>query len=66
MVELPREIGEREIRELLSKLAGVSVDGYPYPLRKAHKLVVISARHMERFAASLGISARTGREVLEW
>ncbi len=66
MIELPREVGEEEIRGLLSRLVSISVDGYPYPLRKAHKRVVISARDMERFAASLGISEKTGREVLEW
>jgi NurA-like 5'-3' nuclease len=66
MIELPREVGEEEIRELLSKLASISVDGYPYLLRKAHKRVVISAKDMERFAISLGISEKTGREVLTW
>ncbi|WP_456475303.1 DNA double-strand break repair nuclease NurA, partial [Candidatus Pyrohabitans sp.] len=66
MIELPREAKEGEIPELLAKLRGISVDGYPYPLRKAHKRVVITARDMERFAISLGISEKTGREALAW
>jgi NurA-like 5'-3' nuclease len=66
MIELPREAREEEIHELLAKLRGISVDGYPYLLRKAHKRVVITGKDMEKFAISLGISEKTGREVLAW
>ena len=66
MVELPREVGEDDIRELLPKLRHLSVDGYPYLLRKAHRRAVISTREVERLAAALGIGEKTGREVLEW
>lgn len=64
MIELPREVGEEEIRELLPRLRHLSVDGYPYLLRKAHRRVVISSREVERLAAALGIGEKTGREVL--
>lgn len=64
MVEFPREIREKEIREHLSAISATCVMGYPYPLRKAHRDVVITNRDMQRFVASLGIIEKTGREVL--
>ncbi|MEE8403264.1 MAG: DNA double-strand break repair nuclease NurA [Candidatus Hydrothermarchaeaceae archaeon] len=66
MIEVPRDIKEKEIVDLLCKIRSISVDGYPYLLRKAHKDVVISNRDIERFAASLGIRGLTGREALAW
>jgi NurA-like 5'-3' nuclease len=66
MLETPREIGEEEIVKILSRLRSISVDGYPYLLRKAHKSVVIADKDMQRIASSLGIAAKTGREMLEW
>jgi NurA-like 5'-3' nuclease len=66
MVEVPRDIKEKEIIDLLCKIRSISVDGYPYLLRKAHKDVVISNRDIERFAVSLGINELTGREALAW
>ncbi|MBU2560181.1 DNA double-strand break repair nuclease NurA [archaeon] len=66
MMEVPRDIDEKEIIDLLSKIRSTSVDGYPYLLRKAHKDVVITNRDIEKFANSLGISNMTGREALSW
>ncbi len=66
MMEVPGDIKEKDITDLLCKIRSISVDGYPYLLRKAHKDVVISNRDMERFAVSLGIKELTGREALTW
>jgi NurA-like 5'-3' nuclease len=64
MVEFPREVGEKEIERLLGSIRLTSVMGYPYPLRRAHQKVVISGRDIQRFSAALGITEKTGREVL--
>jgi NurA-like 5'-3' nuclease len=64
MVEFPREILEEEVEEALRAIRSTSVMGYPYPLRKAHREVVITNREMQKFALSLGIVEKTGREVL--
>ncbi len=66
MMEVPRDIKEKEIIDLLCKIRSISVDGYPYLLRKAHKDVVITNRDIEKFARSLGINELTGREALSW
>jgi len=66
MMEVWEDIKEKEIVNLLCKIRSISVDGYPYLLRKAHKDVVISNRDIERFAVSLGITGLTGREALAW
>lgn len=67
MIELPKEdVKERDIYDLLCRMRSISVDGYPYLLRKAHKDVVISNRDIERFAVSLGITELSGREALAW
>ena len=66
MMEVLQDIKEKEIVDLLYRIRSISVDGYPYLLRKAHKDVVISNRDMERFAVSLGINELTGREALSW
>ncbi|NOZ82352.1 MAG: DNA double-strand break repair nuclease NurA [Euryarchaeota archaeon] len=63
-VELPREAGEAELRRLLGVLYSVCVEGYPYPLRKAHSRVVVTGRHMSMIAAAVGVTEKTGREVL--
>lgn len=65
MIEVPREIGREEIIDVIEKIRNVSVGGYPYLLKKAHKEVVIKNKDMERIANSLGITMRTGREMLQ-
>lgn len=64
MVEFPREVKKREIRKCLSAISASCAAGYPYPLRKAHREVVIGDGDMRRFALALGIAEKTGREVL--
>ncbi len=65
LLEVPREIGEEEVLEILCKIKSTCVDGYPYLLTKAHKSVVITNKDMENLFNALGIHAKTGREVLE-
>lgn len=65
LLELPREIKDEEILEILCKIKSTCIDGYPYFLTKAHKSVVITNRDMENIFTSLGIYAKTGREMLE-
>lgn len=64
MIELPMEANEGEVLEVLKGMRSVSVDGYPFPLRKAHREVVITNRDMRILSNSLGLFAKTGREVL--
>ncbi len=66
MMDVPGDIKEDGIKSLLNKISSISIDGYPYLLRKAHKNVVIKNRDIDRFAASLGIKERTGRGALAW
>jgi NurA-like 5'-3' nuclease len=67
MMEVPKEeIKEKDIIDLLSKMRSISVDGYPYLLRKAHKDAVITNKDIDKFAISLGINELTGREALKW
>lgn len=63
-VELPREADEAELRRLLRMLTSVCVEGYPYLLRKAHARVVVTKGDMAMVSAAVGITERTGREVL--
>jgi NurA-like 5'-3' nuclease len=64
LIEIPREVDEDVVLDILEGMRGVSVDGYPYPLRKAHREVVITNRDMRVISNSLGLLAKTGREVL--
>lgn len=64
LLEFPREVSEEEVVKTMRAVSSVSVMGYPYPLRKAHREVVITNREMQKFALSLGIIEKTGREVL--
>jgi hypothetical protein len=64
VLELPREVGEEEILRVIGMIKSVSVAGYPYLLKKAHKEVVIKNSEMERIVSGLGIVSKTGREFL--
>ena len=65
-VEIPYRIDENEIINICSILKRISVNGYPYLLRKAHKEALIRNWHLERIEKVLGIIERTGREVLKF
>ncbi len=64
MMEVPRKLADEQVVEILEGIRAVSVDGYPYPLRKAHRRCAISNRDMDVILNSLGILAKTGREAL--
>lgn len=63
-IEVPRYVDESGIVSIAEKLKAVSVDGYPYLLKKAHEETVIRNKHMEKISQILGIVDRTGREML--
>jgi len=63
-LEFPWELGEDELVSILERMSSMSVEGYPYILRKAHQDVVIRNTDMERIVSALGILGKTGREVL--
>ncbi|MEM5778043.1 MAG: DNA double-strand break repair nuclease NurA [Candidatus Aenigmatarchaeota archaeon] len=62
--EIPKRIKENELENLLSKIKTISVDGYPYLLKKAHSDVVIHDVDMEKIARIFGFTEKTGREML--
>ncbi len=64
-IELPYKLEDDDkIIELLNDLYSISIDGYPYILKKAHDEVVIRDRDMLDITYKLGILARTGRDML--
>ena len=64
--EIPYEASENEIKLILDNLQVFSVNGYPYPLMKAHNNVEIGADDMLRIYKILSIyPEETGRGVLK-
>jgi NurA-like 5'-3' nuclease len=63
-IEIPFRASKDEVENIIAKLMKISVDGYPYVLRKAHNDVVIKKKDMERIINILGLKERTGREML--
>lgn len=67
-IELPYKIyadKHQTIQTILNDLNSISVDGYPYILKKAHDEVVIKQRDMDSIMKELGIFEKTGRDMLE-
>lgn len=67
-IELPYKIysdKHETIQTILNDLNSISVDGYPYILKKAHDEVVIKQRDMDSIMKELGIFEKTGRDMLE-
>jgi len=62
--EIPIKLEDSDILELLRKLKKISVGGYPYLLKKAHKDVVIGNLNMNHLITMLGLFDKTGREML--
>ena len=56
---------KNELFPILNNLNSISVDGYPYILKKAHDEVVIKQRDMDSIMKELGIFEKTGRDMLE-
>jgi len=62
--EIPMKISEGEIKDLLSKIKNICVEGYPYLLKKAHNDVVVHDADIENIARIFGSLEKTGREML--
>ena len=62
--EIPGKIEEKEIERILSKLKAISAEGYPYLLKKAHNDVVIRNKDITQISRMIGITEKTGREIL--
>ncbi|MGC9517949.1 MAG: DNA double-strand break repair nuclease NurA [Methanomicrobiales archaeon] len=63
-IELPYKAGKKDIEEILEKIKGVTAEGYPYLLKKAHNDVVIKTSDMERINKILDLMQKTGRDML--
>ncbi len=64
-LEVLGEVDEDELDEFVGSLAGISVMGYPYPLRRAHELAKITRSNVEAGLRSIGfVPEFTGREAL--
>ena len=69
-VEIPvlgdTPLSEGRVKSLLDMMAGVSADGYPYPLHEADKVVRVPRSTLSIIVNSLGLQPYlSGREVLE-
>lgn len=62
--EVPYSIDNEGIEELLDTLKPITIEGYPYPLKKAHNDVVIKKTDMEQLIKIIGIIEKSGREML--
>lgn len=66
-IELPYDISEDEdkIKSILDDINSISLNGYPYILKRAHDDVVIKQEDMYKIMKRLGIYEKTGRDMLE-
>ncbi len=65
LFEIPKEVGEKHVVEILEKIKFITVADYPYLLKRAHDMVVIKASDIENVANMLGIHSKLAREVVE-
>lgn len=64
-VEFPSVVSEAKVLDVFRTLSAISVEGYPYPLMRAHRDSLISDKDMESISRMLSVYwARTGREHL--
>lgn len=68
-IELPYKLHQNnkkdKIESILTDLKSISINGYPYILKKAHDEVKIGKDNMEKIIMQLGIFEKTGRDMLE-
>lgn len=64
-IEIPYNINNALIEDVLNDLESISVNGYPHILKKAHDEVKIKSKHLERIARNMGLYDKTGRDMLE-
>lgn len=62
--EVPYTIDNDGIENILDTLKPITIEGYPYPLKKAHNDVVIKKADMEQLIKIIGITEKSGREML--
>ncbi|MEM0480905.1 MAG: DNA double-strand break repair nuclease NurA [Candidatus Aenigmatarchaeota archaeon] len=58
------EKNKDKIERILSILKAYEVNGYPYPLTQAHKNCKITNEEIKKMIKIIGITEKTGREVL--
>ncbi|MEE3324592.1 MAG: DNA double-strand break repair nuclease NurA [Methanosphaera sp.] len=64
-IEIPYDIPDEKILDILNDLESISVNGYPHILKRAHDEVKIKTKHLERIARNMGLYEKTGRDMLE-
>lgn len=62
--EVPYELNNNGIEELINIIKPTCTEGYPYLLKKAHHDVVIKKKDMEQLVKIIGINEKNGREML--
>jgi NurA-like 5'-3' nuclease len=62
--ELPYEVKEEDVVEILKIIKAKSTEGYPLLLKMAHNDVIIRKGDLERLSRIIGFLEKTGREML--
>ena len=62
--EVPGIIDEEQVLEILGSIKGISTNGYPYLLKKAHAETVIHDRDIDHLIKIFGLVEKFGREML--
>ena len=65
-VELPYKASKEEVFEIIRKIYVLSVQGYPYLLKRAHNDVVITDRNIKELLKIAKVYETTNREVMSW
>ncbi len=63
-IEIVGEVSDQRLEEILGSLAGFSVKGYPYHLRRVHELTKVGRDLMMHLAKNLMMPEISGRERL--
>ncbi len=65
LFEVPREINNKDVIKILERIKSITVEDYPYLLKRAHDMAVIKAKDIENIANMIGIHSKIAREVVE-
>ncbi|MCD7781772.1 MAG: DNA double-strand break repair nuclease NurA [Methanosphaera sp.] len=63
-IELPYRATKEDMIDILNNFKSISIEGYPYILKKAHDEVVITDIDMGNIVRKLEIYEKTGRDML--
>jgi len=63
--EILGKVDEEQVKDLLRRVKGICVDGYPYLLKKAHSETTIKDKDIERLMKVFGLIGKSGREMLD-